>query len=215
LRYQLIGQRRSFLWLTFTALVGLAALGMATILGVRFWYSLGLENGVTRWDYSALAMAVMSVVLGGWAVVGFVRQALRLAAFGPTLLEISDFPLRPMEKYHILLIQPGRFRFKLLDVLLICEEVATFTRGTDIQTERRVVVEERLFRHRGVVVKPTRPFEVEFDFELPQQIMHSFTSTDNQIQWKIVVQTTAKGWPQFEQAFPVVVLPPRVQDDRL
>lgn len=205
LAFRLPGRKRSLVWFVFTAVATLCALGIAVTLGMRFRHSLG-EN---EFDYSALTMALFSLAVGIWAAIGFVRQAMRLSAFGPTILEISEFPLRPGEKVGVFLFQPGRFRFKLLEVLLVCEEVATYTQGTDIQTERRQVVQERLFRHRGVQVTPKAPFETQFEFELPPGAMHSFSSSNNQIQWKIVVQTLAKGWPQFEQVFPVVVSPVR------
>ncbi len=202
LRLRLVGRRRNYGWLFLSGVAMLTSLTMATLSTAEFYYSFR-----ETLDWSALAIAIFSSAIGVWSSVTFFRQALRLAAFGPTTLEISDLPLVPGKKYRILLLQPGRFRFKLLDVLLICEEITTFTRGTDMQTERRTVEELRLFRQRGVNVTTAEPFESEFEFEVPASSFHSFVSKNNQVQWKIVVQTLAKGWPQFEQTFPVVVCP--------
>ncbi|MEQ1905093.1 MAG: hypothetical protein ABL888_12970 [Pirellulaceae bacterium] len=203
LPWRLVGRRRNYGWLFLSGVAMLASLTMATLSTARFSFSFRESL-----DWAALAIAVFSSAIGVWSSVTFFRHALRLAAFGPTTLEISDFPLIPGRKYRILLRQPGRFRFKLLNVLLICEEITTFTRGTDIQTERRTVEEHRLMRQRGVNVTTQEPFESEFEFEMPASSFHSFVSKNNQVQWKIVVQTLAKGWPQFEQTFPVVVCPP-------
>ncbi|MEZ6092831.1 MAG: hypothetical protein R3C03_01140 [Pirellulaceae bacterium] len=205
LRYRLQGKRRRYIWLLFTAFIALVGLGISTVLVTRVMRS--WNQG--QIDYQAAAVAFFSAAGSLWAAIGFVRQAMRMTAFGPTSLELSEFPLRKGKKIKLLLFQPGRFRFKLLDVVLVCEEVTTFSRGTDIQSERRTVCEERLFRHRGVDVTPEKQFVTDVEFELPANAMHSFSAKNNQIQWKIVVQTTAKGWPKFEQVFPILVFPPK------
>lgn len=200
LPFLLPGRKRTYGWLLLAALAMLAGFLLATLSTIRFVRT--MDEGV---DYSAIAMGAVALGVGIWAAIAFFRQALRLAAFGPTAVEISTLPMQPGKKCRFFLRQPGRFRFKLLEVVLICEEIVTFTRGTDIQTERRVVQNHRLLRQRGVDVSPRAEFEAEFDFELPDTAAHSFSSKNNQIQWKIVVHTHAKGWPSFEQTFPVFV----------
>jgi hypothetical protein len=107
----------------------------------------------------------------------------------------------------LILFQPGRLRLKLLEVVLICQEEATFSQGTSIQTERKTVFEQRLLRQRGVELKANRPFECELELLLPDNAMHSFSSANNRVLWKIIVQGSARGWPDFQQTFPIVVHP--------
>lgn len=204
LPFLLPSRRRTYGWLLLAAIAMLAGFLIATISAIRLARSLAI--GI---DFAAIAMGGVALGIGIWAAIAFFRQALRLSAFGTTNIEISMFPLQPGQKCRFFLRQPGRFRFKLLEVLLICEEISTFTRGTDIQTERRVVQNYRLLRQRGVDVSPTAKFECDFEFEIPESAPHSFASKNNQIQWKIVVHTHAKGWPHFEQSFPVIVAPPK------
>jgi hypothetical protein len=98
-------------------------------------------------------------------------------------------------------------RLKLLEVVLLCQEEATFSQGTNIQTERKTVYEQRLLRQRGVEVGANQPFECELEFQIPDNAMHSFSSANNRVLWKIIVQGSARGWPGFHQTFPIVVHP--------
>ncbi|MGI9498153.1 MAG: hypothetical protein ACR2NK_19000 [Mariniblastus sp.] len=143
-----------------------------------------------------------------WSIYQFFRQLLKLTGIGSTSLEISNYPLTPGNSYQIFLSQAGRVRLKLLDVDLICQEEATFNQGTDIRTEITNVFSQRLFRRRGIGLKPSKPFETEFDLTIPSGSMHSFKSLNNRILWKIVVTGQAKNWPSLERNFTLSIHPP-------
>jgi len=38
--------------------------------------------------------------------------------------------------------------------------------------------------------------------------MHSFEAKNNKVSWKVLIKGTPATWPEYELAFPVVVLPP-------
>ena len=143
-----------------------------------------------------------------WSIYQFFRQLLKLTGIGSTSLEINQYPLTPGYSYRMFLTQAGRVRLKLLDVDLICQEEATFNQGTDIRTEVTNVFSQRIFRRRGIGLKPTHPFETEFDLTIPSGSMHSFKSLNNRILWKIVVTGQAKNWPRLERNFTLSVHPP-------
>lgn len=203
LKYQLQGSQKSTwgLWIA----LGLALLlaTVVTIVAITAFASMNTEEV----DWTAFGVLICLLPPASWSIYRFVRQLFKLAGLGPTQLEISAHPVIPAESVKLLLTQPGRLRLTLLEVLLVCEEEATYDQGTNIRTERNHVFEQRLFRKRGISVKPNEPFQDEFEFELPRGTMHSFKSANNRVQWKIVVHARAKGWPEFERNFVISVHP--------
>ena len=75
----------------------------------------------------------------------FARLFLLTTSVGPTRIEISDHPLAPGAQYDLFLSQAGRVTMNSFEVLLACDEKATFRQGTDTRTEARRVYEERCF----------------------------------------------------------------------
>ena len=203
LRYEVAGAERSLVWLILAGLATFVSFGLLSGMVVQAWES--IRDG--RPDWFAIVTAGLFLPAAIWAAFGLSRQLFRLAGFGPARLEISDWPVRPGGKYRLILFQPGRLRLKLLEVVLLCQEEVTFSQGTSIQTERKTVFEQRLLRQRGVEVGADRPFECELELQLPENAMHSFSSANNRVLWKIIVQGSARGWPDLQQTFPIVVHP--------
>ncbi|MEM7785050.1 MAG: hypothetical protein AAF623_16995, partial [Planctomycetota bacterium] len=50
-------------------------------------------------------------------------------------------------------------------------------------------------------------FYSEFRMQIPAGAMHSFKSSNNRIQWKIIVVAQAKNWPRLNRNFTVLVHP--------
>lgn len=155
----------------------------------------------------AAALLVPIGLAAGWSVFQFFRQLLKLTGIGATSIEVSSYPLLPGEACRVFLSQAGRVRLKLLDVALVCQEEATYNQGTDIRTERVTILEQPLFRRRGVSIRRGRPFQTEFDLTIPDLAMHSFKSQNNRVQWKIIVTAKAKNWPRLRRSFNVSVYP--------
>ena len=155
----------------------------------------------------AAALLVPISLAACWSIYQFFRQLLKLTGIGQTSLEVSNYPLVPGQTYDVFLSQAGRVRLKLLDVKLVCQEEATYNQGTDIRTEHLTVLDQRLFRRRGISVKPGLPYMAEFKLKIPDHAMHSFKSPNNRIQWKIVVTGQAKSWPKLKRNFAVSVHP--------
>jgi len=114
----------------------------------------------------------------------FFRQLLKLTGIGPTIIELSEYPLHPGSTCQVRLFQPGRIGLKVVTAWLVCQEEATFDEGTDIRTESRDVYRERLFRKRSVSVSPDQAFDTEFEMKIPPGAMHSFKSDDGKLSFK-------------------------------
>lgn len=160
-------------------------------------------------DWFLTLFTIPFVLIGIGLIVFFVRQLLIATGIGPTLVEISDHPLYPGECYRLFVQQVGRLRMKSLQVLLVCEEEATYRHGTDTRTETRRVYEQMLFEQARFDVQHRVPFETLCDVELPAGAMHSFKSDHNEVNWKILVKGNVSRWPDFERSFPVIVYPSR------
>lgn len=203
LKYRLLGSRRSFWALAIVTLLAVSLSVIITIVAITAFASLGGEET----DWTAFALLLFLLAPTSWSIYRFVRQLFILAGLGPTQLEISSHPVIAGTPVQLFLTQPGRIRLSLLEVLLVCEEEATYDQGTNIRTEKVNVYQKRLFRKRGISVKPNEPFQGEFEFELPHGTMHSFKSANNTVKWKIVVHARAKGWPDIERNFVISVHP--------
>jgi hypothetical protein len=144
-------------------------------------------------------------LIGIGALVYFFRQLFMTTGIGPTRLEISDHPLRPGGEYRLFLSQSGRLRVNSLGASLTCKEVATYRQGTDTRTETREVFRQELFRRETFEIQSDLPFETDLALTVPPGAMHSFAADHNKIQWALVVEGDAAGWPEFRRAFPVIV----------
>lgn len=162
-------------------------------------------NGEPDWILTAFVVPFVAVGIG--LLVYLVRQLLITTGVGPTRIEISDHPLNPGEEYSIALSQAGRLRMNSLEVLLVCEEKATYKQGTDTRTDRQRIFEEQVLRCEAVDIEHSAPFEADCQVRVPETAMHSFKSDHNEINWQLVVRGDVAGWPDYERVFPVVVYP--------
>lgn len=147
----------------------------------------------------------------------FFRLFRQLAGAGATAVEISDLPLLPGGQYELYLCQYGRVNLRKLEIALVCYEEATYQQGTDIRTERAEAARIEIQPHRvepsrkieDLKAEPEKPLEMDCQFSLPSDIMHSFQGQNNAITWEIVVEGESSRWPSFCRSFPVVVYPIR------
>jgi hypothetical protein len=184
-----------FLALSWNALTaGLVAVAATQIIqGVRPW---GL-----------LAALPLFIAVAVWSARRFLTLFFLLTSIGPTVIEISDLPIRPANTYRLHLAQYGRFALRRLEVALVCCEEATYHSGTDIRTERREVSRQVVLECRRVRIEDGRPLEMEGDFSVDPQAMHSFQTPHNAVLWSVIVQGDCLRWPSFCRSFPLPVYP--------
>lgn len=202
LAFRLPGSQPDVMPLILRSLFALAWNGMTAIL-----LAIAVTSLRSRVDWVMLLVLVFFIAVGYYAGRAFFRSLWRLTKIGPTTLEVDDLPLVAGQEYRLYLAQYGRMALRKLQITLVCEEQATYHHGTDLRTERQVVSSSLLLdqgRHR---VDFGMPLELECDFMLPVDSMHSFQSDHNSIQWKFLVEGEANRWPSFCRSFPVVVYP--------
>lgn len=203
LAYRLRGSRRNLWALLTSSIVFALFVALAAVLIITAWY----KYNIGRADYFAGALAIPFALAALWAFAAFIRHLLKLSSFGPTRIELSQFPLTPGQPTELVLTQAGRLRIQLLDVRLECEEVASFHQGTNVRTERRTVYSHRLFRRRGIPLPAGEVLMERLEFCIPEDAMHSFVSQSNRVQWKIEIHGQVKGFPRIVRTYEVIVVP--------
>lgn len=147
------------------------------------------------------------IVIGIGLMVFLFRQLLLTTGIGPTLVEVSDQPLYPGGRYRLFLTQTGRLKLNALEVLLVCDEEATFCHGTNTRKETRRVCQSQVLARRSFEMTRAAPFEADCELHIPAGAMHSFRSDHNEVTWKVLVRGEAAGWPGYERIFPLIVHP--------
>jgi hypothetical protein len=56
-------------------------------------------------------------------------------------------------------------------------------------------------------ILPEIPYEDEFELQFPADVMHSFQTAHNAVQWRLIVHGTVEKWSSYERIFPLVVYP--------
>ncbi len=204
LAYRLAGQRGEIgpLILSFSfsaAWNGLLAV-LAVVAAEKF------ASGRPSWFL--LLLLVPFAVIGFYSARWFFILFRRISGLGPTTAEISHIPLRPGEMFALYLCQYGRVAFNRLSVALVCFEESTYQQGTDVRTERVAVTRHIICERENCRSEPDEPLEMDCQFRLPSDTMHSFQGQHNAIVWKVVVEGDSTRWPSFCRSFPVVVYPP-------
>ncbi|MFK7731776.1 MAG: DUF3592 domain-containing protein [Pseudomonadales bacterium] len=97
---------------------------------------------------------------------------------------------------------PEEPKFSELQVFLCCEESATYRRGTNTTTETKVVSElpmckESVLFHQG-----------RFDYDIPEGLMPSFASDNNEVRWRIQVKAIGTG-PSADDQYDITMSPGR------
>ncbi|MBI83572.1 MAG: hypothetical protein CMJ81_10275 [Planctomycetaceae bacterium] len=164
----------------------------------------GFLEGKGEWMLGVVT--VVFLALASWSVYDLFQQLAFLVGIGPTSVEISHYPLSPGTSCRLLLTQSSHMDLQHLNLLLACDEQATYRQGTDVRTEVRRVREDTILKLEQVRSKRDSAFEHECELHLPEKVMHSFRSPNNSIQWKLIVNGKVGNWP-FERVFPIVVFP--------
>jgi hypothetical protein len=158
------------------------------------------QSGFT-WMTIFIALFLVPFVLIGIFIFGaFLYQLLLLTTHEP-VVEIDHEPLIAGSTMTLELHQPGTLNYKSLTVRLVCDERASYTRGTDTISEKHVVFE------REMPKVSDGPNWRRFSATLPEDAMHSFKAPHNEIVWRIEVKAERMKWLGFTQEFVVRVLP--------
>jgi hypothetical protein len=160
-----------------------------------------------RPDWFLTLFATPLIIMNLWAVRYFFSELRVQTRFGPTCVEISDHPLRPNHDCEIFVTQAGRLSLVSLVLSLVCEEEATYSQGTDIRTETRVVSRHEIFRQESTRIEDGAPLECSGTLRVPREAMHSMQSGNNAIRWKLVIRGKSERSGKMKRSFPVIVYP--------
>lgn len=161
--------------------------------------------GQPRWLLAGFAVLV--VALTSWAIYCFLRELVSATWMGPTSVEISDLPLLPGSAYQVYFHQPGALSVRRLRVLLACDEETTYLQGTDIRHDVQRVYQEELFCRQRFEIDAAQPLEQNCPLVVPPAAMHSYKSNFNALNWKLVVEIDADGWPVYRRSYPLLIYP--------
>jgi len=94
-------------------------------------------------------------------------------------------------------------RIDSFTMVLEAIEKVTYRVGTDTRTDENVFYREPLVaENQGL--SPESRF---LSFKLPSASMHSFSASNNEIEWVIKVKADVKRWADIEDEFPLIVRP--------
>lgn len=189
------------------AALGTATLGALLGGGFAYWAVIKYLGGEPDWSMTAFALVLIGAAVG--VIFYFARQLMAAGAAGATILEVSQHPLYPGGTYRMFVSQSGRLQAAVLDVLLVCEERATYRQGTNTRTEVHRVYEQPVLRREQIDIRHGEPFESTCELHVPATAMHSFKADYNEVNWSVVVRGEVEGEVQFERTSPLVVYPPR------
>ena len=177
--------------------LGCVALFWNTIVGLLTVPALG------RRQWFQLLFMTPFVLAGLGLIAGFVYCFLRL--FNPTVeLAISEGAVPLGDAFDVAWELKGRVsRIRELTISAIGEEEATYTRGTDTRTEKRVFQTIEIIRTSAVS-------DMQFgtaNVTIPLDTMHSHSGDKNKITWKLTVHGDIPFFPHVLEEFEFRVIP--------
>jgi hypothetical protein len=190
------------------SLLVLVLVALAWNLVVAFWAVKAVNSHLAGDpDWFQTLFLIPFALIGAGLIVAIVRQLLIDTGIGPTIVEISGHPLYPGRQYELFISQTGRLKLEIFEVLLVCEEEASYRQGTDTRTATRRVCQRRILRREAPVVRPGEPLELTAALDVPAGAMHSFRAGHNRIHWRLIVKGKAAHRSEFDRSFRLNVNP--------
>lgn len=156
-----------------------------------------------RPEYILCLFITPFVLIGLFLIWGAVHSFLAIFLPRPKLT-ISRLPIPLGQTAEIRWqIPSGNNRIKALQVSLIGTEKATYTRGTD-----RTTAEENFFREDYPLQNAhTQRAEGSVTIKVPAKTMHSFSSDNNKIVWKLHLEGEVARFPNIKEEYEIQVIP--------
>lgn len=123
-------------------------------------------------------------------------RAKRLGMKHRLTVELEANPVAPGETVNAALVAPRPGNPEHTVVKLICEEEAEYQQGTSTYTDNHITLEHTVAEFHtatgGTAQRVTR-----FNFDVPENAMHSFYASNNRVEWRLEVER------HFSNAAPV------------
>lgn len=183
---------------------------LGVLLFAAFWngvLSIFLVEAISdyrrgRGNLCLTAFLVPFVVIGLITIGAAIHQF--LAMFNPRPQITAGGTLRPGATVDLKWLFTGRYdRILRLRITLEGREEATYRRGTDTTTDKRVF-------HKAELIDTGRGMDIRAGtakLSIPDGTMHSFAAPNNKIIWELAIHGEISGWPDVKQEFNLDVLP--------
>jgi len=158
-----------------------------------------------QWANSLWGLALALCILG---TIGTMLCLLTLAnrrRLRKVQVEVNAAELIPGQKLECFVSLRGHTELNAVTVSLVCEERATYRRGTDTITDKKRVVDEKLVEETEVQIDPLKPFGLRGQVDLPQNAMHTFKADRNEIAWFLRLDCDIPRWPDSHFSYPLKV----------
>lgn len=197
-----IGATRAKFW------IGIALLGAFALLWNAITWTVFFRAVTSPWRGGPASLvpglfAIPFLLVGLAMLAGLVYLVLSL--FNPQAHAITT-PESPRlgEAFFIdWALTPHRRNITTLKISLRGQEVATSRRGTSSTTSRSVFFEQPLFETR----EPLSMRRGQLSVAVPADLVPSFKSKSNAIEWSVVVHGQIPRWPDLRATITLVVLP--------
>jgi hypothetical protein len=123
----------------------------------------------------------------------------------PLIVELDREHLALGEAARGVILLNDTSELSALSIHLVCDESASYTRGTDRVTDRRRIVEYQLATFDPAPRDTAGRFE--FVVQIPPGVMHSFHARSNTIEWQIEVRRAYPNTGEIKEGFGIMVFP--------
>ncbi len=148
-------------------------------------------------------MTIIFGLIGLLTIYGVIYSFLQL--FNPQLkLEIDNHPLKPGGEYKIYwsLDRSNRV-IEGIEITFQLEEQATYRRGTDTKTDKKVIYQQNIYSQLG----KSRERHGESLLKLPANLIHSFNAPNNKLVYQLKCIVQIASFPDVQETFELVVSP--------
>ncbi len=100
----------------------------------------------------------------------------------------------------------GTSRTRILTIKLVGREEATYAKGTNTQTDKKIFFEKEIFNSSDVNAIGTGQTAIE----IPAETMHSFEAENNKIIWTIEMHGDIARWPDVKEEYKLIIKPKKI-----
>lgn len=190
---------------------------LAGVLGIGFiaivWNGITMPILILKWGELKTGELVILGIFGSIGLLllfALIHSILRWLLVPHPHLEISAEPAAPGERIRILLSQRGAHRVTSGHLKVRCVERTIYRVGTNTQTSEKVLFTEELWDTAEMDTSLV-PLEVQREYQIPENRMHSFHSGNNTIEWQFEFKLEIAGKPDVKEEFVFRVLPDAVR----
>ncbi|MFN3168102.1 MAG: DUF3592 domain-containing protein [Phycisphaeraceae bacterium] len=170
-----------------------------------------LKTAFTGGGLSIELLFVSPFIIIGLVLIGVVIRKLMLVFAPRVVVEIGrdTLPLggSTLLRWHV---TDARKRVDRVQIKLVGQEQATYTRGTDTITDTETFYERWLVGERNddaVAHSPMLEDHGDIVLRVPADTMHSLNANNNKIVWKLVIRAEVPRWPDPKDEHTITVLP--------